>query len=202
MRSDLFLSRSFLALLFTGMLFALVQSGAAAQYNGPPSDATRVYGGLWLGFGGDAELDGDGAFGGSLRTTVGGQFGLDVIGPRFFTLGAEVRVGAAKWKMGERTKLLDFALKPRLRLAFDDVPLELYAAVPIGITVPRLANAYEESEGSVGWNLGAGGGVNLFFTEDFGVNVEPMWLMHTFKLDGDDLKLRQFAMFVNVVLAL
>ena len=178
----------------------------AQEREGGRVDATRIYGGLWLGFGGDATWDGDGEFAGDLETTVGGQFGVDVVASRYFSLGAEARIGAVRWKIDDRSKLVDLDFKPRLRLPLSHLPLEFYVAVPVGLTVPRLADFGEEQgDGKVGWNLGAGGGVNLFVTEDFGLNAEPMWLMHRFKVDGPsdgEFTLKQFALFLNAVIAL
>src|SRR5690606_34174624 len=64
---------------------------------------TRLYGGVWLGFAGRSELDGTSyrPYGAS---TVGGQFGIDVVGFHdIFSLGAEFRFGAAKSSAGERS---------------------------------------------------------------------------------------------------
>jgi hypothetical protein len=188
-------------------LAATLHPRASAQdREGGRVDATRLYGGLWLGFGGDATWDGDGEFAGDLETTVGGQFGVDAITTRHFSLGGEARFGAVKWKVDDRSRLIDLDFKPRLRFPLRKLPLEFYVAVPVGLTVPRLARLGEAPHDTkVGWNLGAGGGVNLFLTEDFGLNVEPMWLMHRFKTHGandGEFTLKQFALFLNAVVAL
>jgi hypothetical protein len=185
--------------LLTAVLFGTVHATASAQ-DGVRVDGSRLYGGVWLGFLGDAQLPGDEAYRVNVRTTVGGQFGLDVVGSRNFSLGAEARIGAAAWKVGDRTKLIDLALKPRLRLPVNEA-VEFYFAVPVGLTVPRLSDTSEDAK--VGWNLGAGGGLNLFLTESFGVNVEPMWLRHSFKVagaEGGDMVIKQFALFLNAII--
>jgi hypothetical protein len=206
MLSDMRAMKVLVVSLFTAIGWLGVHSPAAAQAAETVEiSPTRIYGGLWLGFAGQAGVDHNTENGSS--TTVGGQFGLDVIGLReAFSLGIETRIGSAKWTMGESTKLLDFVLKPRLRIHPEGVPLEFYVTVPVGLTVPRFSDVGKaHSDADVGWNLGAGGGVNLFFSEDFGINVEPMWLQHSFKGDGHgggDFTIKQFSLFLNAVIAL
>ncbi|MFT3927482.1 MAG: hypothetical protein QM778_33420 [Myxococcales bacterium] len=166
---------------------------------------TRLYGGLWLGFAGHSKYDDTNyrAYGAS---TVGGQFGIDVVGfYNLISLGAEVRFGAAKSASGDRSNLIDIALKPRLRLVPEDnFPLEFYITSPFGITIPRLSDA-NSADANIGWNFGVGGGLNLFLHEKFGINVEPMWLTHRFKVDGPSsgkLTIQEFALFINAVLAI
>lgn len=178
-------------------LFGAASRAAADDYDDDRIDPTRLYGGLWLGFGGDAEVDGDDNFAGDLETTVGGQLGLDRVMSRYFSLGAEARFGRVKWKAFNGSKLIDLDIKPRLRIPLR-APIELYAAVPVGITIPRLRDVDNAPDDSVGWNVGAGAGINFFITDDFGLNAEPMWLMHYF----GDYRLKQFSLFLNAVLAL
>jgi hypothetical protein len=185
-------------LLAVAALSVFGASNVSADYDGDYDDDavddTRLYGGLWLGFGGDAEIDGDNQFAGDLETTVGGQIGLDQVMSRYFSLGGEVRFGRAAWK-AFNSKLIDIDVKPRLRLPLRR-SIELYAAVPVGVTIPRLDDALPE--GKTGWNIGAGAGINLFLTDNFGLNAEPMWIMHDF----DDYRIKQFSLFLNAVLAL
>lgn len=178
-------------------LFGAASRAAADDYDDDRIDPTRLYGGLWLGFGGDAEVDGDDNFAGDLETTVGGQIGLDRVMSRWFSLGAEARFGRVKWKQFDGSKLIDLDIKPRLRIPLS-APIELYAAVPVGITIPRLRDVDNAPDDSVGWNVGAGAGINFFITDDFGLNAEPMWIMHDF----GDYRLKQFSLFLNAVLAL
>jgi hypothetical protein len=171
------------------------------------ADPVRLNGGLWLGFGGDAEFDGDDQFAGDLETTLGGQFGVDVVILRHLSLGGEARIGASKWiRTGDRTKLIDLNFKPRLRFPIGHTPLEFYFTVPVGITIPRLADGGGPPgvDGRAGWNLGVGGGLNVWITDNFGLNAEPMWLVHRFKVDTDGdptYTLKQFSLFLNAVIA-
>ena len=166
-------------------------------------DPTRIYGGLWLGFGGDA----DGPPNAELDTTLGGQFGIDSVLARHFSLGGEFRIGAARFeRTGDRSKLIDIDIKPRLRFPIGRI-IELYGAVPVGLTIPRLGDIDDgDTEGKVGWNFGVGPGINLFLTESFGLNAEPMWLWHRFRVDGpgddDHYTIKQFSLFLNAVIAL
>ncbi|MFM2417773.1 MAG: hypothetical protein RL385_2496 [Pseudomonadota bacterium] len=166
-------------------------------------DPRRLYGGVWLGFAGNAHADA--AFGGDLDTTLGGQLGMDWVTHRFVSLGFETRIGASKWeRMHDRSKLVDLDFKPRFRpLAIG--PFELYVAVPVGMTIPRLADVGDTNlNGKVGWNIGVGVGANLFLTRRFALNVEPNWLYHHFKVDGpaNDIALTQFSLMINGVIAL
>jgi hypothetical protein len=193
--------------LSTVLAIFTATSHAAAQGDDNLIDDTRLYGGLWLGFGGDAELDGDDEFGGSLETTVGGQFGLEQVIARYLSIGAEVRIGAVKWNStGDRSKVIDLDFKPRLRFPLRNTPLELYVTVPVGLTVPRLGDVDTgNTDGKIGWNVGAGAGLHVLLTDSFGINVEPIWLLHRFKVEGggekNDLSVKQFSLLINAVLA-
>jgi hypothetical protein len=183
-----------------------VSSASADLDDNDRYDPRRLYGGVWLGFGGDAEADGDDMFSGDLDTTLGGQVGMDWVTGRWISLGFEARIGAAKWeRLRDRTKLIDLDFKPRFRI-FDTGPFEIYATVPVGLTIPRIADLGDDQDynGKVGWNIGAGAGANLFLTDSFGVNVEPIWLYHKFKVDGpaNDYALKQFSLMINAVFAL
>ena len=171
-------------------------------------DPTRIYGGLWLGFGGDIEVSHVGQVG-NLGKTIGGQGGVDVVVARYLSLGGEVRVGG--FRIGgfdQRNRLIDLDFKPRLRLPLDSTPLELYLTVPVGLTIPRLSDldGGRQVDNNIGWNVGVGGGLNAFITRSFAFNVEPIWLVHHFGIDGTDgngtVKVKQFAIMLNAVLAI
>lgn len=181
-------------------------SNAAADYDRDIDD-TRIYGGVWLGLAGDASFD-DGepiTRDVDYSSTLGGQLGIDVVTAKYFSLGGEARIGASKLLAGgDRSKMIDLDFKPRLRLPLYRLPIELYATVPVGITIPRLVDFDEDANGKVGWNIGVGAGLNWFITRGFGVNVEPIWLRHHFKVDGpyNDITVQQFALLINAVIAL
>lgn len=183
--------------LWIAVALLLGGTSSAAAYD-DNVDPTRLYGGVWLGFGGDADVDGDNQFAGDLETTVGGQIGLDAVVSRYFSLGGEARFGRVKWKQFDGSKLIDLDFKPRLRLPLTNAPIELYATTPVGLTIPRLRDVDMAPAANTGWNVGVGAGINLFLTDDFGLNAEPMWIMHDF----GPYRIQQFSLFLNAVLAL
>lgn len=190
--------------LFMAATLVMFSASKASARNYEEVDPTRIYGGLWLGFGGNA----DGQFGGHYDSTLGGQFGFDAVVSRFVSLGAEARIGASKWeKLRDRSKLIDLDFKPRLRLPLRGTPIELYIAVPVGLTIPRLSDAVDPGtnlgNGKAGWNFGVGPGINLFLGDTFGINAEPIWMFHKFKDDAHhEYTLKQFSILLNLVLAL
>jgi len=186
-------------------------------------DNVRLYGGLWLGFGGSADVDYSvdtplgpfGAGGDDDRvTTIGGQVGFDIPIMRFLSLGAEARVGSFNTEAlddndVDRSKLIDLDFKPRLTFPLRRSPIELYFTTPIGLTIPVLADDFGDGDAvdaNPGWNLGIGGGINFWIARRFALNLEPMYLMHWFDLDvpvgGGEVKLQQFTLFFNAVFAL
>lgn len=204
--------RSYVQILLCAVVLTIVgvSSPAAADRwaRDDHYDPTRIYGGLWLGFGGDIEVEHYGLVG-NLGNTIGGQGGVDVVVARYLSLGGEVRVGG--FHIGgfdARNRLIDLDFKPRLRLPLDNTPLELYLTVPVGLTIPRLSdiNGGRQVNNNIGWNVGVGGGMNAFVTRNFAFNVEPIWLVHHFGIDGTDgngtVKVKQFAILLNAVLAI
>jgi hypothetical protein len=184
-------------------------------------DNVRLYGGLWLGFGGKLKTDYTGPLGlvsvaGSddQVTTIGGQVGVDVPIMRYLSLGGEARIGSFNGKTlddrgVDRSKLIDLDFKPRLTIPLRRSPIEVYFTTPIGLTIPILADDYGDGtnfDAKVGWNLGIGAGLNFWLTRSFALNVEPMYLMHWFDLDvptgSGSVKLQQFTIFLNAVFAL
>lgn len=153
--------------------------------------------------------------GADLATTYGGHFGVDAVVFRFFAIGGEARFSAFNtedWDARgyDRSFLLEFDAKPRLRIPIARERMEFYFSTPLGLTVPILSNdinANGRVDGKPGFNLGIGGGFTFFITEHFGLNVEPMYVMRWFAIErpgGDDAKLemRQFTLFTNAVMAL
>lgn len=178
----------------------------------------RLLGGAHFGLAGELEPDRDnGPFsnGADLATTYGGHFGVDAVVFRFFAIGGEARFSAfntedAEARNIDRSFLLDFDVKPRLRFAFARERMEFYFSTPLGLTVPILSHDIDADgriDGKPGFNLGVGGGFTFFITHRFGLNVEPMYVMRWFGVEGPggsdiDLQMRQFTLFTNAVIAL
>jgi len=166
-------------------------------------DNVRIYGGLGLGFGGDLELD-DSPGEADLGTSIGGQFGVDFLLARYFALGAETRISGFEYEgSNARSRFIDIVAKPRLRFPLNR-RTEVYGTVPIGLTIPRIedrpgADALGEK---LGWNVGIGGGLTWFLGNSFGLNVEPIYLIHKFDSDSGNATAKQFAVLLNAVLAL
>jgi hypothetical protein len=184
---------------------ALVAVGTSSQAHARDYDhydSTRLYGGVWLGFGGDIEVDGGDV--GDLGKTIGGQVGVDYRFLRMLSLGAEVRIGGFDVdRFDDRNRLIDLDFKPRFYLPLH-APVEIYAAVPIGLTIPRLSDVDGRGPNeNIGWNVGVGPGINVFFSHGFGINVEPMWMFHHFSADGavanGDITVKQFAILINLL---
>lgn len=140
-----------------------------------------------LGFNGSTDLD----------PTVGLQFGVDYVLHKYFSIGGETRF--LWWKpsgAGDRNFLWDLDVKPRGRYAFTNIPLEVYGALPIGLSVAGLAG---ELEGGAGFNVGLLGGANYFFNSKMAINAEIGWQFHRFGaeargVDIGDYKMNQFVL--------
>jgi hypothetical protein len=207
--------------VFASASRASAEVGDRDGYRDGYRDNVRLYGGLWLGFGGKAEVDYTGPLG--IRasapnddevTTIGGQVGFDIPVLRFLSLGAEARIGAFNTETLDdrgidRSKLIDLDFKPRLTLPLRRSPVELYFTLPVGLTIPFLADDFGNGtavDANLGWNLGIGAGINFWLTRSIALNLEPNYLMHWFDLDlplgSGSVKLQQFTLFFNAVLAL
>ena len=176
----------------------------------------RLLGGPHFGIGGSIEGDRipfDGEY--DLDTTFGGQLGVDAVVFRFFAIGGEVRAAGfnteeAQKRGIDRSLLVDIDVKPRARIPFANQRFERYFSTPVGLTIPVLSDEIapnDSVDGQVGWNLGIGGGMTFFVTRHFGLNLEPMYVMRWFGVEGPagtelDLTMRQFTLFTNVVFAL
>jgi hypothetical protein len=168
----------------------------------------RLYFGGLFGFAGRQDLTfevqrNDGATGSidvssSQKVTYGFDLGATFFAIPFFDLGAEVRLSWAKAGAIDddggsglagmsvdtgRTLLVDLDVKPRLRFDLLHGKLELYVAVPVGLTIPSRPKA-DELDTSLGWNIGVGPGVTYFLSEHVGLDLELMFLFHSYSADG------------------
>jgi hypothetical protein len=193
--------------------------GPTASPRGPLS----VYGGLRLGFGGNlhTEIDDTGFDGDDdMLATIGLQGGADYILMDYFAVGGELRLA---WLNSEtrddgdigRDLFIDIAVKPRGRYAFNNIPLEVYGAMPLGITfIATNGDIDDNTNGDVsqgpGFNLGFLAGATYFFTDHMGINGEMGGLMYWYGADFDapagkfssSNRIGQFNLFANFVYAL
>jgi hypothetical protein len=177
----------------------------------------RFYGGFRIGVGGTSTI-GSPALGDrdyDLETTVGLQFGAGYAW-RFFAIGGELRVSwmGEKAPEGAEGEAIDFTfvdvvVKPKAGYQLRNVPLEFYATLPIGVSVPvnepfAAGDLTLEPGPTVGFFVGA----SYFFSEHLGVNAELGWLgsWHNFSVYGEEtdasLSMSQFSpLLVNLMAA-
>jgi hypothetical protein len=140
----------------------------------------RVYGGVSIAVGGERseQIDGFPAVGLDLDPTLGFQGGVDYVIMDYFSIGGEMRFLWSKAdNAGDRDFLWDLDVKPRGRYPFKKLPLEVYGALPIGLTIPAIPNA---PEGTAGFNVGLVGGATWWFTTKLGINAEMGWTFHKY----------------------
>jgi hypothetical protein len=167
----------------------------------------RFYGGFSVAVGGkrteDIPVLGEREL--SLDPTVGFQGGAEYVIMDYFSIGGEMRFLWTKVNdAADRDFLWDIDVKPRGRYPFKKIPLEVYGALPIGLTVPAIAN---EPEGKPGFNVGLVGGATWWFTSKMGVNAELGWVFHKYRREvfdvTTDLTMNQFLLLCpNFVYAL
>jgi hypothetical protein len=202
-----------------------VAAEAEADVGSPagPRGPLSLYGGLRLGFGGEVSIENDdtGAEGeDDLLATIGLQLGADYVVWDYVAVGGELRLGWVNTDGRDdgdigRDTFIDIAVKPRGRYAFDNLPLEVYGTLPLGITF-IATNGDVEDKGGVelsqgpGFNLGIGAGATYFFTDHMGVNGEMAYLMYWWGSEAEVLGATaensnyagQFNLFANFVYAL
>jgi len=144
----------------------------------PARRVFQLYGGLALGVASTAEgeSDGDYAYTGWEEYDYGASFGLQAGLAwvwRIFGLGAELRAawyGQAEGLDGSDLVLQEFLLKPRLGYKLASLPLELYAALPHGMS--RLAFGAEHESKQAAFSVGLTLGASYFISEHLGINAE------------------------------
>jgi hypothetical protein len=167
----------------------------------------RFYGGFSVAVGGSRteELGTIGEVDFDLDPTVGFQGGAEYVIMDYFSIGGEMRFLWSKIDgASDRDFLWDLDVKPRGRYPFAKLPLEVYGALPIGLTVPGIPNA---PEGTVGFNVGLVAGATWWFTTKMGVNAEMGWTFHKYGREylglETDIKTNQFLLLCpNFVYAL
>ena len=169
-------------------LSAELNTPKQAPTGGANAHPLRLYGGLRFDVGGsfvdvddnNADVDAKGA--------IGLQLGVDYVLMDYFAIGGETRLGWVKADGAEdRTMLWDLVVKPRGRYVFDNLPLEAYGALPVGLSVANAPDSastpFVDVSGGAGATLGLMFGANYFFTENMGVNAEMGWMWHWVHLE-------------------
>ena len=157
-------------------------AGAAATH------PWRVYAGFALDVGGafvDVKTNGtDLAAKPALAVQLGADYGL----LKFLAVSAEIGLswvgtsdGVARWNPDKRIMLVDLVLKPRARYVFERFPIEVYGALPGGLTLVNMPDSElpgREMSGKPGATFGFMAGAHYFFSEQLGVNAELGWHWH------------------------
>jgi hypothetical protein len=152
------------------------EATAAAQ---PVAGPLRVYGGLRLGVGGGIKPVSPAAdVIATSPSTPTIQVGAEYLMHKYFGLGLETRLSWARSRdTDDRLMLWDLVLKPRSNYQLTSKPVELYAALPVGLSISNWPDEYG-STGKAGATLGLSGGANYFFNSHMGLNMEMGWLWH------------------------
>lgn len=195
-------------------------SGASSSGLGRSSGAVgplRINAGLHLGLGGSLVTDPDGPggdFDDDMLVTPGLQAGADYVVMDYFSIGGELRLSWFNTDGGDdadvdRSMFFDLDVKPKGRYAFNNIPLEVYGTLPMGLSVAAL-NDDTGADGGAGFNLGFGPGATYFFTDRIGINTEMLGVFHWFGSSVDSQfgsaeasnRTGQFYWFINGVFAI
>ncbi|MFM2416285.1 MAG: hypothetical protein RL385_1008 [Pseudomonadota bacterium] len=159
-----------------------------------PVGPLRVYGGMRVGFGGQFKDRADNNVGFAVPNevtsswlggsdldadpSIGFQFGVDYVLMDYFAIGGETRFNWVKVDgFDDRIMLWDLVAKPRGRYQLNNLPLELYATLPVGLSIANFDDG-SGIDGGAGATLGLAGGANYFFNEHMGINAELGALFH------------------------
>jgi hypothetical protein len=156
----------------------------AASAAPPVAGALRVYGGLRIGVGGGfkpVKPDDATTYGNDIifvsPATPGIQVGAEYLLMKYFALGIETRLNWAKPRIAdERVMLWDLIVRPRTNYQLSAMPLELYVALPFGLSISNWPEDF--ATGKAAATLGFSGGANYFFNSHIGLNLEMGWLWH------------------------
>jgi hypothetical protein len=152
--------------------------------------ALRMYGGMRLDVGGGFTLWQDRDLLYRAAPTPAVQVGADYVLGSYMAVGLETRLNWARAKDADsRIMLWDLVLKPRLRYVTSFHGVELYGALPFGLSVANFPDSKQaETTGKMSGTLGFMAGLNYFFTDHFGLNTEMGWMWHWVKGDYEALR--------------
>jgi hypothetical protein len=150
--------------------------------------------GFHLGFSGDVEQSGTES---SLASTLGFNVRGDVPIERYVLIGPLLQFGAWRPESAPNRNYyadLDFYLRGRIPFPNTPTSFQIWAGIPIGLTMDFLGQDIPETSGvGIGWNVGflVGGAAHL--SPKFGLFAEVGWLQHKISHDsttGNDLDFR------------
>ncbi len=128
-------------------------------------------------------------------TTLGGFLQYEAPVHSYVVLGARGSFGAFNFEEfadedASRHLLFNVNGLMKLRYAFPGSPGELYAGVPIGLSVIVPSDGWEDRMGidmdlGISWNMSVVGGFNYLLFGEFGLFGELGWAMQNVSLNGD-----------------
>jgi hypothetical protein len=137
----------------------------------PGPGKLRVFGGARLGVGGGFRPKGFDAGIYTATPSGGAQLGADYVLLKYFALGLETRLSWIEQKARSMKYMLwDLVLKPRVLYRVKPRPIEIYLAVPGGMTVNKPGQSWED--GHVSATVGLFGGASYFFNDSWALNAE------------------------------
>jgi hypothetical protein len=157
----------------------------------PRGLANRTYSaiGFHLGFSGSADR---GGLSQDLAPTLGFNIRADIPVVKYILVGPLVQFGA--WRPEAQGGSapsrnyyvdIDLYLRGRIPIDVDTLGVQVWAGVPIGLTLSFLGN--DEGAGldgfGVGWNVGVMFGGAVHFSNKFGIFTELGWLQHKMSHD-------------------
>lgn len=145
--------------------------------------------GFHLGFAGNVERDDVES---ELVPTLGVNLRGDVPVARYVLLGALFQFGAWRADVDPAPNRnyyvdIDFFLRFRLPIVTESANFQVWAGVPVGLTLDFLGEDAAEASGfGIGWNIGALAGGAIHFSPKFGLFGELGWMQHRITHSADD----------------
>lgn len=168
----------------------------------PYASQARLFVGPLFGFGGEMEGNEEAPSASykakiksDMVTTFGGFLQYEAPVHSFVVLGARGSFGGFNFENfadadASRHLLFNVNGLMKLRYAFPGSPGELYAGVPIGLSVIVPSDGWEDAGSDmdlgISWNMSVVGGFNYLLFGEFGLFGELGWAMQNFSLNGEN----------------
>lgn len=130
-----------------------------------------------------------------MNTTFGALLQFEVPVHSFVILGARGTFNSAILEADSdadwsRTMFFNVDALMKFRFAFPGYPGEIYAGVPIGMSVVLPSSTWGDLEVDMGiglsWNMAVVGGFNYLLFDQFGLFGELGWVFQTYWLNGEN----------------